>query len=136
MQYFGVRKALYVLPFVAAVSYGTLLALPVLALIKVGKIAENSLDYSLQNTARQALFLVTSRAEKYVGKNIVDTLIVRVGDVMSAGLVWLAAQLALPAKALAALNLALIAAWVLVLVAINREHRARSLKQDPEDAAA
>lgn len=136
MQYFGVRKALFVLPFVAAVSYGTLLALPVLALIKVGKIAENSLDYSLQNTARQALFLVTSRPEKYVGKNIVDTLIVRIGDVMSAGLVWLAAQLALPAKALAALNLGLIAGWVLVLIAINHEHRRRSLQQDAEVAAA
>jgi AAA family ATP:ADP antiporter len=136
MQYFGVRKALFVLPFVAAVSYGTLLLMPVLSLIKVGKIAENGLDYSLQNTARQALFLVTSRAEKYVGKNIVDTLIVRVGDVMSAGLVWLAAQLALPAKALAALNLVLIAGWVLVLIAINREHRRRSLEQATEVVTA
>ena len=36
-------------------------------LVRWIKITENSLDYSLQNTARQALFLVTSRAEKYVG---------------------------------------------------------------------
>jgi AAA family ATP:ADP antiporter len=136
LQYFGVRKALYVLPFVAALSYGTLLLYPVLSLIRIGKIAENSLDYSLQNTARQALFLVTSRAEKYVGKNIVDTLVVRVGDVMSAGLVLTAAQLSLPAKALAALNLVLIAGWVFVLVAINREHRRRSLQQDAESAPA
>jgi AAA family ATP:ADP antiporter len=136
MQYFGVRRALFVLPFVAALSYGTLMLVPVLALVKAGKIAENSLDYSLQNTARQALFLVTSRAEKYVGKNIVDTLIVRIGDVMSAGLVWAAAQLALPAKALAGLNLLLIAGWFLVLLAINREHRRRSLQQDARDAAA
>jgi len=126
MQYFGVRRALFVLPFVAALSYGTLLVAPVLALVKVGKIAENSLDYSLQNTARQALFLVTSRAEKYVGKTIVDTLIVRIGDVASAGLVYAAAQLALPAKALAGLNLGLIAIWFAVLIAIGREHRRRS----------
>jgi AAA family ATP:ADP antiporter len=136
MQYFGVRRALFVLPFVAALSYGTLLIAPVLALVKIGKIAENSLDYSLQNTARQALFLVTSRAEKYVGKNIVDTLIVRIGDVMSAGLVWSAAQLTLPAKALAALNLLLIAGWVFVLIAINREHQRRSVEQHTEDAVA
>lgn len=136
LQFFGVRRALFVLPFVAALSYGTLLLMPVLALIKLGKIAENSLDYSLQNTARQALFLVTSRTEKYVGKNIVDTLIVRIGDVMSAGLVWGAAQLTLPAKALAALNLVLIGGWVLVLIAINREHRRRELQQAAEVAAA
>jgi AAA family ATP:ADP antiporter len=136
LQYVGVRRALFVLPCVAALSYGTLLLVPVLALIKIGKIAENSLDYSLQNTARQALFLVTSRAEKYVGKNIVDTLIVRIGDVMSAGLVWIAAELTLPAKALAALNLVLIAAWLLVLVSINREHRRRSLQQEAEGVPA
>lgn len=136
MQHVGVRRALFVLPCVAALSYGTLLLVPVLALIKIGKIAENSLDYSLQNTARQALFLVTSRAEKYVGKNIVDTLIVRIGDVMSAGLVWIAAELTLPAKALAALNLVLIAAWLLVLVSINREHRRRSLQQEAEGVPA
>jgi ATP:ADP antiporter, AAA family len=136
MQYIGVRRALFVMPIVSMLSYGTLLLFPVLSLIKLGKIAENSLDYSVQNTARQALFLVTSRAEKYVGKNIVDTLIVRLGDVMSAGLVWLAAELTLPAKALAALNLLLITAWLVVLVAINREHRRRSQQAEAEGIAA
>jgi ATP:ADP antiporter, AAA family len=136
MQYFGVRRALFVLPFVAALSYGTLLVVPLLALVRVGKIAENSLDYSLQNTARQALFLVTSRAEKYVGKTIVDTLIVRIGDVASAGLVYGAAQLALPPRALAGLNLGLIAVWFVVLLAIGREHRRRADEVQPEVAAA
>jgi AAA family ATP:ADP antiporter len=136
MQYIGVRRALFIMPIVSMLSYSTLLFFPVLSLIKIGKVAENSLDYSVQNTARQALFLVTSRAEKYVGKNIVDTLIVRLGDVMSAGLVLLAAELALPAKALAALNLGLISLWVLVLFAINREHRRRSLQAEAEGVAA
>ena len=36
----------------------------------MAKVAENSLDYSLQNTARQALYLVSSRVEKYVGKTV------------------------------------------------------------------
>lgn len=136
MQHFGVRRALFVLPIVAAMSYGTLLIQPVLGLLKVGKIAENSLDYSLHNTARHALFLVTSRAEKYVGKTIVDTLVVRIGDVTSAGLVYLAAQLALPPKALAGLNLALIAIWLVVLVAIGREHRRRAEEHAPDGDAA
>jgi AAA family ATP:ADP antiporter len=123
----GVRNALFVLPAVAFASYSMIALAPVLALVRIGKIAENSLDYSLQNTARQALFLVTSRSEKYVGKAVIDTLVVRVGDVMSAGLVWLAARLALPVAAFATLNLMFIAAWVLALLAIGREHRRRSL---------
>jgi AAA family ATP:ADP antiporter len=136
MQFVGVRRALYVLPVVAALSYGIVLVAPILALVKLAKVAENSVNYSLQNTARNALFLVTTRAEKYVGKTIVDTLIVRIGDVVSAGLVFAAARFALPAKALAGLNLVFIVAWMLVLVAIGREHRRRAAAFDAQERAA
>jgi ATP:ADP antiporter, AAA family len=126
MTRFGVRNALFILPAVAFVSYSVILVAPVLALIRIGKIVENSLDYSLQNTARQALFLVTSRAEKYVGKTTIDTFVVRFGDVCSAGAVWLAAHYALPTKAFAAVNLGLIALSLSVLLAIGREHSQRA----------
>jgi AAA family ATP:ADP antiporter len=126
LQFVGVRRALFVLPIVASISYTAFIIQPVLSVLRIGKMAENSLDYSLQNTARQALFLVTSRAEKYVGKNVVDTLIVRLGDVASAGLVYGATRLALPIQGLAALNLILIGSWLVVLLVIGREHRRRS----------
>jgi AAA family ATP:ADP antiporter len=126
MTRLGVRTALFILPLVAFASYGMILAAPLLALIRIGKIAENSLDYSVQNTARQALFLVGDRVEKYLGKTVVDTFVVRLGDVSSAGLVLLASSLALPVAAFAALNLAFIACWLLVLVALGREHKRRS----------
>ncbi|HKP57541.1 MAG TPA: MFS transporter [Polyangiales bacterium] len=135
MQTIGVRRALFVMPIVSAVSYTSLLIMPVLNVVRIGKIAENTLDYSLQNTARQALFLVTSRAEKYVGKTVIDTLIVRVGDVMSAGLVLGVTQLHLPVRALAALNLLLIGGWLVVLLFIGREHRRRSLQAEAAQEA-
>jgi len=122
----GVRRALYILPVVAFGSYSVILAAPLLGLIRIGKIAENSLDYSVQNTARHALFLVGTRAEKYVGKTIVDTIIVRLGDVSSAGLVFLASHYALPTKAFAALNLGFIACWIVVITVLGREHLRRS----------
>jgi AAA family ATP:ADP antiporter len=131
LEYAGVRRALFVLPLVASASYAFMLVAPVLALIRVGKIAENSLDYSLQNTTRQALFLVATRAEKYLGKTVVDTFVVRMGDVFSALLVLAGARLSLPPQAFAAINLGLIALWVAVVAAIAREHRRRSA----EDAA-
>jgi len=127
---FGVRNALLVLPVVAFASYGFIVFAPLLALVRVGKIAENSLDYSLQNTARQALFLVGTRVEKYVGKTVVDTFVVRIGDVCSATLVWIASSFGLPVKAFAALNLVLIACWILVLIALGREHSRRVLALD------
>jgi len=124
----GVRKALFILPVVAFFSYGCILFVPLLPLVRIGKIAENSLDYSVQNTARQALFLVGTRVEKYVGKTIVDTFVVRFGDVFSASMVWCGSALSLPLEAFAALNLAFVVCWLLVLLALGREHVRRSLE--------
>jgi AAA family ATP:ADP antiporter len=125
LRVLGVRRTLFVLPLVATLSYGCMLATPVLALIRVGKIAENSLDYSVQNTARQALFLVGKRAEKYLGKTVIDTFMVRAGDVLSAVLVFGGNALDLPIGAFALLNLGMIACWLLVLVGLGREHTRR-----------
>ncbi len=122
----GVRSALLVLPFVAFVGYGAVLVAPLLALIRLAKIAENSIDYSLQNTTGQALYLVASRAEKYLGKILVDTFMVRMGDVFSALVVLIGSQLGLQIRAFALINLGLIGLWLLLVTAIGKEHARRA----------
>ncbi len=126
----GVRVALFFLPVVAFGGYTVMLVSPVLALIRLAKVAENSLDYSVQNTARQALYLVATRVEKYVGKTAVDSFFVRMGDVFSAGVVWLGAKLALSTPVFAAINLTLILVWLFMVVLVGREHRRRSEELD------
>jgi ATP:ADP antiporter, AAA family len=126
LRLLGVARALFVLPVVALITYGSMWLMPVLALMRLGKIAENSLDYSLQNTARQALFLVGTRAEKYLGKTVIDTFVVRMGDVFSALLVYSAGVLHLPSRTFALVNLALVACWLLVVVGLGREHARRA----------
>jgi len=128
MKRFGVRVALYVLPFVALGAYGILAFIPVLALIRAAKIGENSLDYSLNNTARQALFLPTSREAKYKAKAAIDTFFVRAGDLTSAGLVFLGTLLAFQPRDFAIINMALIVVWLFIVVRIGRRHR--SLTED------
>jgi AAA family ATP:ADP antiporter len=123
MQRFGVRAALYVLPLVALGAYGILAFVPVLALIRIAKISENSLDYSLNNTVRQALFLPTSREAKYKAKAAIDTLFVRAGDLSSAGLVFAGTLLALQPRDFAIVNMALIGVWLLIVAGIGRRHR-------------
>ena len=65
---------------------------------------ENSTDYSIQNTLRQALFLPTSREAKYKAKAAIDTFFTRGGDVLSAGAVALGSVSGLPTSAFAGLN--------------------------------
>ena len=131
----GVRAALFFMPVVAFGGYTLMLLAPVLSLIRIAKVAENSLDYSVQNTARQALYLVTTRVEKYVGKTAVDTFFVRLGDVFSAVIVWLGVKLSLSTQVFAALNLSLILLWIIVVVFIGREHQRRSGELEKRAAA-
>ena len=124
MQRFGVRVALYVMPIVALSGYGLLAFAPVLALIRVIKIGENSLDYSLNNTARHALFLPTSREAKYKAKAAIDTLFVRAGDLLSTGLVIIGGLFSFHIRDFALVNMALVLAWLFIVIGIGRRHRA------------
>jgi AAA family ATP:ADP antiporter len=126
IKYLGVRVALFVMPLVSMASYGTLAVAPILGFIFVAKVAENSLDYSLQNTARHALWLVVTREAKYKVKQVVDTFFVRMGDVASAGLVAAGTFIGLGTRGFAVANAALVAAWLAVLTLLVREHRKRA----------
>lgn len=135
MKRFGVRTALLVLPAVAFVEYGGFLIAPVLSFFLVAKVGESSLEYSLQNTARQALFLVSSRVEKYVGKTVVDTVVVRAGDALTAVVVWAGSRAAVSTRVFATLNLVLVSIWILAVFAIGRENARRSGEGEERIAA-
>ena len=92
------------------------------------KIADNSIDYSLGNTTKQALWLPTSREAKYKAKQAVDSFFVRTGDVIQAGVVFAGERLALAVPAFAAVNLVLVGLWIGVVVLLNRQLRARAAK--------
>ncbi|MCX2982071.1 ATP translocase [Halieaceae bacterium IMCC14734] len=89
----GLRGAILILPALMILSYSAMLIFPLLAVVRVSMIAENSLSYSLQNTTRHALFLPLSRKEKYVGKQSIDTFFFRFGDLLSAGAVFIGSSL-------------------------------------------
>lgn len=127
LKYAGVRVALFVMPLVALGGYLSIGALLSVAVIRVAKTAENSLDYSLQNTTRQALWLVTSREEKYKVKALVDTFFVRLGDVAAFGLITLGLDvLHLSTRGFALTNVALVLVWLGIALGIAREHKRRS----------
>ena len=122
-KWVGVRGSLYVLPLIASVSYGMMAILPVLAVVTVAKILENGTDYSIQNTARHALFLPTSREAKYKAKQAIDGFFWRAGDLIQAGIVFAGTRLALETPGFALINLAFVAVWIALVMGIGAEHR-------------
>ena len=120
MKYLGIGSALFFLPLIALGSYGLLALMPVLSLIRIGKIFENSTDYSIQNTARHALFLRTNREAKYKAKSAIDSFFWRAGDGLSALLVFIGTQLAFDLRSFALVNLVLVVLWLGLVIGINR----------------
>lgn len=125
LKRFGAHGALFVLPIIALGGYSLLITVPTIALVKMVKIFENATDYSIQNTAKQALFLVTSREAKYKAKTASDTFFVRLGDMAQSGLVAGGLALELGAGGFALVSLGFVAVWFVLVVLILFEYRRR-----------
>jgi AAA family ATP:ADP antiporter len=131
----GPGGALFIGPSIALVGYSVILVAPVLGLVQVLKILDNSSDYSIQSTARQALFLPTSREAKYKAKAAIDAFFMRFGDVLQAGVVYLGTMLGFVLSTFAAMNLAFTVIWIFIAAALAREYKKRSRQPAVKEAA-
>lgn len=125
VRYAGLGPTFFILPVVALLGQGAIALAPVVAVVRISKIAENATDYSINNTARQMLWLPTTTAMKYQAKQAVDTFFVRMGDVGSALTVAvLAGALGLGLRYFALVNLVVIVGWLFLARAILKERKA------------
>ena len=121
---FGLRGALYALPIVAFCAYGSASAGAALGVLLYVKVAENSTDYSVMNTAKQMIWLPTSREEKYKAKQAIDTFFVRAGDMLAAGVVFLGTHIVhRGVPGFARLNMIFVLLALGVAALVVREHR-------------
>ena len=121
---FGIRGVVLALPVVALGAYGVAAAGAGLVTLRILKTAENSTDYSVMNTAKQMLWLTTTRVEKYKAKQAIDTFFVRTGDLLAALVVFLGTHvLALGVAGFAWANIAVVLVAIGVGVMLVRENR-------------
>jgi AAA family ATP:ADP antiporter len=123
IKYLGVRFALILVPALSVGGYLSALVVPSLAVIFAVKIVENTMDYSLQNTSRQALWLVVSRDAKYKAKSVIDTFVVRAGDFFSAGVTAVGTWLHFATVHFVMINAGLATGWVVVAVFMTQRYR-------------
>jgi AAA family ATP:ADP antiporter len=96
------------------------------------KVTQSALDYSLNNTVRNALFLPLRSEEKYKSKQVVDTISVRAGDVLAAGLVFLGSGLLdLSISIFALVNVVVVAIWLLIAVRLGIAYEKRATAPNP-----
>jgi AAA family ATP:ADP antiporter len=115
VKHLGVSWAIMILPFISLVSYNILVFIPTLWAVLAAKVAENSTDYSLNNTVRNMLFLPCTYEQKFSAKQAIDSFFVRMGDVLSALLVFAGTSIwVLQPRGFAAINALLVAAWLVM----------------------
>jgi ATP:ADP antiporter, AAA family len=122
----GVRGSLFILPTLSVATFLTVLINPILRVVRVLKIVENSTNYSLQNTVRAALLLPTSREAKYKAKAAIETFCVRMGDVLQAGIIFIGTSLHFGIRSFAMTTLAITVLWLFVAYRLYVEHKKRA----------
>jgi len=136
VKHLGLAGVLFALPLTSLAAYGIVaLGVTSLAVVRWVKTAENSTDYSVMNTARQLLWLPTTREEKYKAKQAVDSFFVRLGDLVSAVVVFVGTTwLALEVRGFALLAVCIVLVWLVVAVVLVKENRRLSAKLEPPKA--
>ncbi len=123
IKYFGVKGAILFLPIIALGAYTVLAFIPILGVVRWAKTAEDSTDYSLNNTVRNVLFLPTTREEKYKGKQVTDSFSQRAGDLLSSATVFVVTGLlAFKGPEIVYLNILLVAIWLVIAVKLGRHY--------------
>jgi len=86
MRRFGIGVALLVLPAAALLSSGGFLVMPVLLTGSALLVSDNALNYSINQSAREALYVPTTREEKYQAKAFIDMFVQRFAKALAVGL--------------------------------------------------
>lgn len=89
LQWLGVRRVILILPIVVAASSLGYFIAPVVLMGGLLSVSDNSLNYSLNQSAREALYTVTTRREKYQAKAFIDMFVQRFAKALAVGLALL-----------------------------------------------
>jgi AAA family ATP:ADP antiporter len=129
---FGAGPAAAFLPAVFCAGFAALWLAPALWVVVAFQAAQRAANFAISNPAREVLFTVVERAEKYKAKNVIDIVVFRGGDAVSG---WLFAALrgaGLETGGIALATVPITAAWLGLALALGRAHerRARGMRDE------
>ena len=123
---FGVGPALALLPLVFMAGFAVLAVAPVLVVVIAFQALQRTANFAISNPAREVLFTVVARDEKYKAKNVIDIVAVRGADAAGGWLITGLRALGMEARGLAIAAIALAAAGVALSVTLGRAQERRA----------
>ncbi|MEQ1775938.1 MAG: MFS transporter, partial [Burkholderiales bacterium] len=127
---FGAGPATAFLPLVFVIGFIALWATPMLWVVIAFQAVQRAANFAISNPAREVLFTVVDREEKYKAKNVIDNVVFRGSDALFG---WLFTALRGAGMELGAISLATVpvtAAWLALALALGRMQEKRAATTD------
>ena len=123
---FGAGPATAFLPLVFALGFIALWATPMLWVVIAFQAVQRAANFSLSNPAREVLFTVVERAEKYKAKNVIDNVVFRGSDALFGWLFTALRGIGLELGTISLLAVPAAAGWFLLSLLLGRAHERRA----------
>jgi AAA family ATP:ADP antiporter len=124
----GIVAPLIGLMIVGFFSFGALALSPILMTMAISNVARRSAEFGLGKPARDMLYTVATPQEKYLAKNVIDTVIARGGDVTGAWVYSGLTALGMMLAGFGAISAVAMIGSVIVSLAVVRGYHARGGK--------
>jgi ATP:ADP antiporter, AAA family len=123
---FGVGPAAAFLPLVFAVGFAVLATNPALGVVIAFQAAQRAANFAISNPAREILFTVTSREEKYKAKYVIDGVVFRGIDAASGSLFAALRGAGVELATISWATVPVAAGWVVLALALGRGQERRA----------
>ena len=124
VKHLGLGWTLALIPLLLGIGFLILGLTPVLGTIIMLQIIRRAGNYAVMKPAREMLYVVLSKEEKYKAKNFIDTAIYRGGDVVSAWAFAGLQGLGFTLSAIALIAVPLSAIWALISFKLGKTQEA------------
>jgi AAA family ATP:ADP antiporter len=131
MSRFGLAAALILLPAASAVGFVVIGAMPILLAFMLFTIVRRVGEYAVAKPAREVLFTVLRREEKYKAKNFIDTAVSRGGDAMTGWVVTAVKAVGISAMQMAWALVPLVLLWGWLGWSLAKQEQKRQREPPP-----
>jgi AAA family ATP:ADP antiporter len=122
---FGAGPAAAFLPFVFCAGFLALAVTPMLWVVIAFQAAQRAANFAISNPAREVLFTVLEREEKYKAKYVIDNVVFRGGDAASGWLFNALRGAGLDPGSISLATVPVAAGWLALALMLGRVHETR-----------
>jgi len=134
LKSFGVGFTLVLMPALSGLGFLAIGYAPILIVLAVFQVVRRATGFALLRPAREILFTVLRREDKYKAKSVIDTFGYRLGDQVGAWSYRAMHAVGLSLNAISFIAVPIIAAWCALSVWLGRKQRALADAQHRSEA--